>query len=334
MMRNIYMLLLSCCVITADAQDIHFSQYPYSPLNLSPAQTGVFDGDIRANAFYRQQWSSVTVPYKTFGVAYEQMLGSPAPGGRRNSAGIMINSDRAGDGDLGSIHMMLSYARLFSLTSDSIHFLSAGIQAGFVYRSLDINKLTFDNQFTGDIYDPSITPAETFDRTNYIYPDISAGLLWLGVFPDATASAGVSYQHLLKPDQSLLGESSSLPQRLQMHAGAWLKRDDKISFFPSLNFMQQSKFREVMFGSEIKFSTEENAIRKKAFSIGLHYRMKDALVPSAAIYYDLWRFSISYDVNISDLKTVSNKRGGPELNLTYIMKKIRYIKVKNICPVY
>src|SRR5689334_7928488 len=41
------------------SQDPHFSQFAQSPLTMNPALAGFFDGDFRAIANYRNQWSSV-----------------------------------------------------------------------------------------------------------------------------------------------------------------------------------------------------------------------------------------------------------------------------------
>ncbi|MEP7263185.1 MAG: PorP/SprF family type IX secretion system membrane protein [Bacteroidota bacterium] len=335
-MRRLYisLQLLMCIAFRSHSQDIHFSQYPYSPLNLSPAATGVFDGDVRVNALYRQQWNSVTVPYKTMGLSYDQVIGSVNENGSRNAAGIVINSDRAGDGNFATLQAMLSFARLFALNNDSIHFISGGIQAGITYRSLDISQLTFDNQFTGDVFNPMAPVNETFERDNFIYPDVNAGFGWMGIFNNTTANTGISFQHLLQPDQSFLSAQKKLPVRMQLNAGVWLKRDDALSFYPSALWMTQQEFQELVFGMEIKFNAQNKSIRKRAISLGLHYRMDDAFIPSAAVYFDQWRFGISYDINTSGLKTASNGKGGPEFNLTYIIKKIHYTAAKNNCPVY
>ena len=54
---------------TIKAQDIHFSLWDMSPLNLNPAMTGQFDGDYRFNGNHRNQWSSVTVPFTTYSLS-------------------------------------------------------------------------------------------------------------------------------------------------------------------------------------------------------------------------------------------------------------------------
>ena len=73
------------------SQDIHFSMYPLSPLNINPALTGNFIGDFRANSIHRSQWSAVTVPYSTYSISSDFKTKKKVP------LGILINQDRAGD---------------------------------------------------------------------------------------------------------------------------------------------------------------------------------------------------------------------------------------------
>ena len=53
------------------AQDIHFTQYYNSPLNVSPALTGVFQQDMRIALNWRNQWRSVPVDYRTYSAAFD-----------------------------------------------------------------------------------------------------------------------------------------------------------------------------------------------------------------------------------------------------------------------
>src|SRR5215831_5351609 len=46
-------------------QDIHFSQFYQTPLLRNPSLAGIYTGDIRVQAVYRDQWNSVTNAYKT-----------------------------------------------------------------------------------------------------------------------------------------------------------------------------------------------------------------------------------------------------------------------------
>ena len=47
------------------AQDIHFSQFNDLPLALNPSLAGNMDGTMRTGAIYRNQWNSVSVPFKS-----------------------------------------------------------------------------------------------------------------------------------------------------------------------------------------------------------------------------------------------------------------------------
>ena len=316
------------------AQDIHFSQYQFNPLNLSPSSTGFFNGDRRANMAYRNQWNSVTVPYTTFSFGYDQVIGKVHDSGNRNAAGLLFNNDKAGDGNLGTLQLMLSFAHLFSLGTDSIHFINVGIQSGFSYKSIDINKLTFDNQFNGDVFNPLQSTGEQFARVNYIYPELNAGISWMALYDNTIYNATIGTQHLNKPELSFLNETAKLPLHWQFNASAVFGVHDFISFSPSIIYTTQQKFKEINTGIELKFNLKKDAARNYAFAAACNYRVKDAVIPCIALYYNQWRVGVSYDINTSDLKRASNGRGGPEFNVMYIMKKIRYIPRKNNCPVY
>ena len=126
---TLFIIQYSLCI--APAQDIHFSQFEYSPLNLNPANTGMFDGDQRITAVHRRQWASISAPYQTSGISYDRLIGNPSEKGNHHNAGLYINSDKAGDGNFGTLQAVLSYSYLFNVGKDSVHFFSAGIQIGF-----------------------------------------------------------------------------------------------------------------------------------------------------------------------------------------------------------
>jgi hypothetical protein len=71
MKRLIILFLFSAFVDAVVAQDIHYSQFYNSPLNINPAKTGIFNGDKRINLSHRNQWRSI-VPWTTFTASYDQ----------------------------------------------------------------------------------------------------------------------------------------------------------------------------------------------------------------------------------------------------------------------
>ena len=53
------------------SQDTHFSQVAYSPLTLNPALAGA-NSVLQGVMNYRNQWNSVTSPYKTFAASIDK----------------------------------------------------------------------------------------------------------------------------------------------------------------------------------------------------------------------------------------------------------------------
>src|SRR5262245_38456566 len=68
------LLLAVQTVFISYSQDVGFSQFYDQPLLRNPALAGFFDGDMRFTASYRNQWQSVTTPYRTFGLGTEFKL--------------------------------------------------------------------------------------------------------------------------------------------------------------------------------------------------------------------------------------------------------------------
>ena len=104
-------IVFSLCVLgllKTNAQDIHFSQFNNSPLNLNPGLIGVFNGDYRFVGNQRTQWSSVTTPYSTFGLSADAngLFGSPI------GAGLSIYNDKAGDSEFGTMQIGLGASYL------------------------------------------------------------------------------------------------------------------------------------------------------------------------------------------------------------------------------
>ena len=52
-------------------QDINFSQFYELPLLRNPALAGIFSGNIRFTSAYRNQWESITTPYRSMAFGTE-----------------------------------------------------------------------------------------------------------------------------------------------------------------------------------------------------------------------------------------------------------------------
>jgi type IX secretion system PorP/SprF family membrane protein len=317
------------------SQDIHFSQFQNSPLNLNPARTGIFDGDIRFVGNYRNQWKSVSQPYTTFSGSVDAKLNRWSDQKNIFGAGLVLFHDKAGDSKLSSLFTGLSVSWTRILDRDGVHALTGGLQIGFNARSIDYSGLTFDEQYDGDVFNPDLGNTESFDGNNHGFLDLAAGLVYTLKLGDEThLGAGVSMQHLNKPDDSFFGESVAVPTRLQVDLLLDARLSDRFDLVPTVLYQSQGSAGELVAGTSLRININDRPGKLYNFYVGGFLRMEDAIILSAGLDYNFLHATISYDINTSDLDRASNNKGGPELSLIYIIKKVKPLKIKPPCPVY
>ncbi len=110
----------------AFAQDIHFTQFDMTPLVINPAFTGMFDGQVRAGAIYRNQWASVTVPYVTYGASVDLPLPIERNGDYL-AGGLQFYKDQAGDANLSNFTGMAFLQRIINFL-DKLSVAAATLQ--------------------------------------------------------------------------------------------------------------------------------------------------------------------------------------------------------------
>jgi type IX secretion system PorP/SprF family membrane protein len=318
------------------SQDIHYSQFNSSPQNLNPAQTGLFNGDWRFAGNYRSQWSAIPVPYKTFSLAADTRLKTKF----KNDVpalGLVINNDKSGDSQFGTSQIFISGSYVKKLTSDSCHFVSVAIQPGITSKGFDVNKLTFDNQYDGDRYNAALTSGENFSKTRITYFDIGAGVAYLWKKNDRLKiNFGVSAFHLNRPKESFFNNDGiRLDIKTTISGIAEIPVSAKLGVLPSFMYQHQGKFNETLFGLFGKYYLKPLGESETAVSLGGFYRFKDAFIMVANMDYRNFTVGLSYDVNISKLIAATNRRGGFEISVIYILKKrASFVAKKRVCPIY
>ena len=330
------------CLTSCFAQDIHFSQFNQNPSLINPALVGG-SNVARASVIYKDQWKSVTVPYKTFGASVEMrfkhsnwaQVDEPLTltykrAFSRTAAGLSFYNDKAGDGNMGTSQVNFSLASYVPLTRNSS--IAAGLLASVVQRTIDFSKLIFPEQYNGNNYDPSIYNGENVASQSFIYADFAAGLNWsvgynaraIGSNDDFKANVGVSVYHINKPEQKFLtGSAENLNRKFVLH-GDILKGipNTKMALAPTYLFQFQGTAKEILFGTMLKYYFREDSkytgiLQKSSVGLGAYYRNNDALILSLLLEYQQYAIGFSYDVNVSRLKTASSGRGGPEIFIRY-----------------
>ena len=320
--RSIYLvvLLLLGYQVVIEAQDIHFSQFFNSPLNLNPALTGKFNGNTRVHANYRQQWKSVPVDYVSADVGIDFNF---AKAGKKNALGIgaLINYDQAGDLNLNmtGLNGFLSYAIAISDNKS----ITPGLNISYAQRQYDLSAVRSGNQWNGVAFDPNISP-EFVGAEQVSYFDLGLGLNYRGQkhirkFLDL----GVGLYHLIQPEDSFsstTGNNINRPMRLTLYGMLNQQLSKKLDLLVNVMHQRQEPYRETVVNAQGKIYLGKNL--DKALYLGLGYRFDDAWYPMIAIEVGRLYGAFSYDFNISDFNIATDNRGGPELSLRYIFSRI------------
>lgn len=316
-------LLLFICMLVAKTsfcQDINFSQFYDIPLLRNPALAGIFTGDIRITSAYRNQWESVTTPYRTMALGIELKRSVGETSGDFITYGIQLTKDIAGDSKLSrtQIFPVLNYHK--SLSSEKATYLSAAFMFGPVMQQFDPSKLTFDDQFVGGTYSASNPTHQTFSNTKLTYWDPAVGMCFSSTAGEATNYyIGAGLYHFTKPKVAFQKENDiSLNAKYVVNAGLTAPLNDGNRIIMYADYFMQGGAKQGQGGFMVNHDLDERENEQKlSITGGLFYRFKDALIPVVKLEYYSVCLGMTYDINTSKLKTASQSKGGFEVTLSY-----------------
>ena len=340
-MKNRILICLSviaCCAYTSYGQDPHFSQFFEAPLLRNPSLAGLFAGDVRFQAVYRNQWQSVTTPYQTGSINLEYKQ----PVGRGNdfiTTGFQILYDRAGVTNFttSNLYPALNYHK--SLNDEKSKYLSFGIMGGYVQRRIDRSKITTNNEYDGSGYNPSLGDGETLTKFSYHYWDGSVGLSFNSSIAGSETDyyfVGAAYHHFNRPKNSFYQNPPvELNPKLVFSGGVHLSVDEASAITLQSDFSKQGSYSEAIGGITYSRKIGDDYVNPMyTIHFGGYLRWKDAFIPVVQLDYNPFSIAFSYDVNISELKAASQYRGGFEVSFTYAGFLDRNNTTKNavLCP--
>ncbi|MBI3520749.1 MAG: PorP/SprF family type IX secretion system membrane protein [Bacteroidetes bacterium] len=317
------------------SQDVHFSQYNGSVINLNPAFTGFFDGDYRVNGILRSQWSSVPVPYRSFSIAGDARF---KPKNMRSDcfgAGIMFNNDKSGDTYYGTNQLYLSGSYIHKINKDSTLLWTTGIMMGISSVGFNYSRMTFDDQYQNNSYSSSNGTGEGFAKNATTFGDFNFGTaLQYAIKQRAFVQYGISYHHFTNPKISFQNNANiRIDAKLNNYLCVAYPIGATTDVIAEILYSHQGKYNEVIPGAQFKFHLDQKT--NQAASVGLYYRAKDAVIARLGYQVKTLTTGVSYDVNTSKFIAATNRRGGFEIYVTYIFKKIiPFVPKTRVCPVY
>ncbi|WP_026769392.1 PorP/SprF family type IX secretion system membrane protein [Asinibacterium sp. OR53] len=313
--------ITGCCVALltgsmARAQSLHFSQYFNTPLLINPANTGFNpDYDYRVGVNYRNQWASVGNPYKTMSAWGDVKVFRDRFESGWMGIGGSLMKDVAGSGNLSATHATATIAYHQMLGYNSL--LSGGFGLAYVNKRVDVNKLTFDDQWNGKFFDVTIPSNEPFTNTSVSYLDLQMGLNYAYFASDNFYfNAGVSIMHINTPRESFFDptvSNATLSRRYTGFVNASIKLQDLWIVNPNVYVSKMGSAWEAVLGFNANRNLSGDGEKQMVF--GLYYRNNDAIIPMLGYEVNDLKVIASYDATISSLRNLNGGRGAYEISL-------------------
>lgn len=324
-MKKIFpLLILIFCVEYSPAigQDAAFSQFYENPLLRNPALAGIFDGDFRVSGIFRNQWQSITTPFRTAGLGIETKF---AIGNAYDffTVGVQLTEDAAGDINLKRTQILpvINFHKSLSEAYDS--YLSLAFMGGAVNSQFDATKLHLDDQFVNGSFNANNPSQQVFNNTGKTYWDLGTGLVYSAAWGNNNSCyIGASLFHFNNPKIAFFTNnelSTTLHRKFTINTGITLPTSDVNKLMFHADYFRQSAHQQFIAGGiyAIEVSPGYYSNYKTVLSLGGFYRWKDALIPVVKLEYNHFVVGMSYDATLSQLSTSAQIRGGLELTSSY-----------------
>ncbi|MDX1408441.1 MAG: type IX secretion system membrane protein PorP/SprF, partial [Saprospiraceae bacterium] len=231
------------------------------------------------------------------------------------------------------------------LDKSTSQFLSGGAYIGLVQRNVNIESLTFDDQFNGlDGY--TFGTREDLPENNFAHGDLGVGLNYAVAPSDALRlSGGVAAAHIIAPSLSFFARTPDAQNvvdidqfsKITGYVAAEIGINKRASLLPRIAWISQGPHAMLNTGVLVRFDINNH--NSNALHLGGGLRMTEelgSLAPSAfsfltAIELGTFLIGMSYDLNLDD---IFNERLGQtvfELSITYIGE---YENEATFCPTF
>ncbi|MFM7235021.1 MAG: PorP/SprF family type IX secretion system membrane protein [Flavobacteriales bacterium] len=325
----------------AQGQDLHLSQFTMAPLMINPASSGAVM-PREATVTHRNQWTSITNPFRTFAITANTRFGDINKQRRGYwGAGFAAFNDQAGDGNLRTNAAGLNL--VYHVRLSRYQHIGFGMQSMYMSRFVDYNKFQWASQYDGAAHNAFLPTGETGMVQNFGFVDVNTGVYYTLNNTSAEINvannnyriinAGVAVHHITTPRYAFGADSfeENLYAKLVVHANSlWSLPNSSLAIAPNFMFAKQGPHEELSVGSLVRLGISGNSkytalVKDYAVYGGVNYRFRDAIVTTGIVEYGNYQFGLSYDFNVSRLASASAGRGAVEFQLRYMMNGNRAV---------
>ncbi|MBK8519102.1 MAG: PorP/SprF family type IX secretion system membrane protein [Saprospiraceae bacterium] len=354
----------------AFTQELHYSYYHFTPLNVNPANAGAFSGSYRISGIFSDKQAAITSrPFRTFTLSAD----APIVRGIRKQdwIGIGIEMDVVGKSGLnldaldrtdfpgdatGSTQswtfMKIGAAYHLSLDKKQTNIITLGAQ--FINGSRDFNRL---NQKDGRVNVQTGYPdldIEYFNKGNSSgsgstggssnridynpYKDLSVGFLYNARRKNSDLKLGFAAEGLLNPAVGFNSRGTnkdSLETKyfgLNIHGSYEMTVNKKTQVIPAIYYYSLGPANALNVNTHVWYKVDPEKDFRAGAGLGLR-NLRAAIIYLGAEFKDL-KVGLAYDIAISSATIGSRSVGGFELCASYMGKIYKKPKPKPIifCP--
>ncbi|MCW5912407.1 MAG: type IX secretion system membrane protein PorP/SprF [Cyclobacteriaceae bacterium] len=323
-MKKVYFIFIFCTAKLV-AQDPQFSQYYAAPLYLNPAFVGTSE-DHRFIANYRNQWPNAARGFVTYAFSYDVNLNHYNSG-----IGFLATVDQAGTAGMRSSQFNFLYSYKWNVSNKWV--VSAGLNFGYAFRSIDLNRLIFGDQLQFDSNGnvPTDDPA-LFSLGNTHYFDFNSGVLAY----NKNFWFGFAASHLNTPNRSLINQEAEIPIKTSFHGGVRVplyggpfKKEHISVLAPSFVYKKQGRFDQLDLGIHFLYDPVMLGVWYRGIPIQQNVKdniSQDAMVVILGFQFETLELGYSYDFTVSELGPVSG--GAHEVAVKYKFQAATHVKTK------
>lgn len=297
------------------AQFVPVNPFASSPLAINPAAAGAFQNkDARLFANHLNRFSSQVgnaFVYNTFSADMPIL-------NKRMGIGLMSTFNTPGAIGILESNFLLATSYHQPLDAFGSHNLAFGLQAGVLTKSINLNNLTFDNQYMSGIgYVPGLTSRENLANTQITNPDFNFGVMYYGDFGKIKPWIGASMFHISSPTESFFANNANrVPRRLSGNLGLDLAVNDKFSVIPQAIYVSQKDLTQITGGLTARYAVNPEV----ALQAGGFYRTNDAILASVGLEVKDLAVLMNYNIN-QNKDNLAGMTNGFEVSLRYLVGK-------------
>jgi type IX secretion system PorP/SprF family membrane protein len=312
-------------------QDVHATQFYNTPYLINTGLTGQFEGAQRYMLYQRTQWRSITTPYRSFALAGEwknislKKIFWKIP---NIHSGFTLITDKAGDSQFRTTNLVGQFSMPLLVQQWQIQ---PSLGLGLLNMHLSDAELTFDRQWTGQIFDPNSSTGENIGEVGYTRFQLNTGISAFKKVSTGQVLLGVGLFNVQRPKQNFItGDGTYLQRRWTLHGQYKHTLQQGWSVEPLFLLSIQGPYQSINPGLRVHFERQLSGIQQAAY-VGIVGRSRDAGNIVVGVRQEEWEFGLSYDINVSDLDKASRKRGGLEITAIYILPMPREIHMYQRC---